>query len=135
MVHYAFRHLRLKRIVATTTYDNTASLGVMRKLGMRVEKNPHLEPPWLQVVGVLENSMKVQGVLGDRGLTCSLMLLSIAPLTNMRQTICLAVAYPPAAWDPQTGCGVLQIPVKAAITLLIYPRHVGRRCASRPRPR
>lgn len=59
MVDYAFRHLRLKRIVATTTYDNTASIGVMRKLGMRVEKNPGSEPPWLQVVGVLENSMKV----------------------------------------------------------------------------
>jgi hypothetical protein len=28
---------------------------VMRKLGMWVEKNPRPEPPWLQVVGVLEN--------------------------------------------------------------------------------
>jgi len=41
--------------VDTTTYDNVASMGVMRKLGMRVEKNPFLEPPWLQVVGVVEN--------------------------------------------------------------------------------
>ncbi len=54
VVDYAFRHLRLKRTVATT-YDNMASIGVMRKLGMRVEKNPRPEPPWLQVVGVLEN--------------------------------------------------------------------------------
>ena len=55
LVDYAFRHLGLKRLVATTTYDNMASMGVMRKLGMRIEKNPHPEPPWLQVVGVLEH--------------------------------------------------------------------------------
>lgn len=55
LVDYAFQELRLKRIVATTDYDNVGSIGVMRKLGMRVEKNPLAEPPWLQVVGVLEN--------------------------------------------------------------------------------
>ena len=55
MVDYGFRHLNLKRIVATTNYDNLGSMGVMRKLGMRVEKNPLAEPPWMQVVGVLEN--------------------------------------------------------------------------------
>ncbi|HLF36431.1 MAG TPA: GNAT family N-acetyltransferase, partial [Anaerolineales bacterium] len=54
LIEYAFVRLRLARIVATTTYDNTASVGVMRKLGMRVERNPLAEPPWLQVVGVLE---------------------------------------------------------------------------------
>jgi hypothetical protein len=27
----------------------------MRKLGMRIEKNPYPEPPWLQVVGILDN--------------------------------------------------------------------------------
>ena len=56
LVDYAFQHLRLKRIVATTTYENTASMGVMRKLGMRIERNPYSEPPWLQIVGVLENN-------------------------------------------------------------------------------
>jgi RimJ/RimL family protein N-acetyltransferase len=55
LMDYAFQSLRLKRIVATTDYDNIASIGVMRKLGMRIEKNPLPEPPWLQVVGVLEN--------------------------------------------------------------------------------
>lgn len=55
MVDCAFQHLRLRRVVATTTVDNTASIGVMRKLGMRIEENPHPEPPWLQVVGVLEH--------------------------------------------------------------------------------
>lgn len=59
IIDYAFRHLHLKRIVATTTYDNAASIGVMRKLGMHVEKNSRPEPPWLQVVGVLENSLKI----------------------------------------------------------------------------
>lgn len=35
-------------------YDNLASIGVMKKLGMRIEKNPLAEPPWLQIVGVLD---------------------------------------------------------------------------------
>ena len=56
LVDYAFQRLNLKRVVATTNYDNAASIGVMRKLGMWVEKNPRPEPPWLQVVGVLENN-------------------------------------------------------------------------------
>ncbi|MBI1880421.1 MAG: GNAT family N-acetyltransferase [Chloroflexi bacterium] len=55
LIVYAFNQLRLKRVVATTTYDNVASIGVMRKLGMRVEKNPFPDPPWLQIVGLLEN--------------------------------------------------------------------------------
>lgn len=55
MIDYAFQHLRVKRIVATTTHENTASMGMMRKLLMRIEKNPRAEPPWLQAVGVIEN--------------------------------------------------------------------------------
>ncbi len=54
LVDYAFQLLHLKRVVATTSYDNAASQGVMRKLGMRIEHNPSPEPPWLQVVGFLE---------------------------------------------------------------------------------
>ena len=54
MIDYAFRRLRLRRIIATTTYNNEASMGVMRKVGMRVERNPYPDPPWLQVVGILE---------------------------------------------------------------------------------
>ena len=56
LVAYAFNQLQLKRVIATTDYDNRASIGVMRKLGMQVESNPHKEPPWLQVVGVIENN-------------------------------------------------------------------------------
>jgi [ribosomal protein S5]-alanine N-acetyltransferase len=52
---YAFTELHLRRIVATTTYDNAASIGVMRKLSMRIEHNPDLAPSWFQVVGTLEN--------------------------------------------------------------------------------
>ncbi len=56
LIDYAFTHLRLRRIVATTTYDNAASMAVMRRLGMHIERNPYPDPPWLQVVGVLENN-------------------------------------------------------------------------------
>jgi ribosomal-protein-alanine N-acetyltransferase len=54
MVEYAFQGMRLRRVVATTTYDNAGSMGVMRKLGMQIERNPFPDPPWLQVVGFIE---------------------------------------------------------------------------------
>lgn len=53
LIDYAFTQLHLHHIVATTTYDNDASMAVMRKLGMRIERNPYADPPWLQIVGVL----------------------------------------------------------------------------------
>lgn len=61
LVEYAFQHLRLKRVVATTEHDNLASIAVMKKLGMQILSNPHPaahlppEPPWFQVVGVINN--------------------------------------------------------------------------------
>jgi len=55
LIDFAFAALNLRRIVATTEYDNTASQAVMRQLGMRVVHNPYPEPPWFQVVGVLDN--------------------------------------------------------------------------------
>ncbi len=55
LIDFAFQQLRVKRLIATTEYDNVASQGVMRKLGMRLEQNPQSDPPWLQVVGVLEH--------------------------------------------------------------------------------
>jgi len=55
MVEFAFNQLSLAHIVATTRYDNLASQAVMRRLGMRVERNPFAEPPFLQVVGILIN--------------------------------------------------------------------------------
>jgi RimJ/RimL family protein N-acetyltransferase len=56
LIDYAFTRLNLRRIVANTDYDNTASQGVMRKLGMQLEHNPLPEPRWFQVVAVLENT-------------------------------------------------------------------------------
>lgn len=56
LVKYAFEELQLKRIVATTEYDNAGSQGVMRKLGMNIARNPLNDPPWLQIVGVLEQN-------------------------------------------------------------------------------
>ena len=60
LIEYAFGQLQLKRVIATTNYDNIGSMAVMRKLGMRIERNPLAEPPWLQVVGVLENNRAVR---------------------------------------------------------------------------
>lgn len=54
LARYAFDDLRLERIVATTERTNHASMGVMRRLGMRIECNPEPEPPWFQVVGLLD---------------------------------------------------------------------------------
>jgi ribosomal-protein-alanine N-acetyltransferase len=56
LIEYAFTQLNLKRIVATTAHDNLASIGVMRKAGMRIEHNPEPEPAWFQVVGIRENT-------------------------------------------------------------------------------
>ena len=56
LIDYAFGELGLARIVATTSYDNVASIGVMRAVGMRITRNPLPTPPWLQVVGVLNHA-------------------------------------------------------------------------------
>lgn len=52
---HAFRVLRVRRLVATTEHDNIASQAVMRKLGMRIERNVLPDPEYLQVVGILDN--------------------------------------------------------------------------------
>lgn len=55
LVDHLFGVERLNRIIAETSFDNVASQGVMKKLGMRLERNPFSEPDWLQVVGILDN--------------------------------------------------------------------------------
>lgn len=55
MVAYAFEQLHIARILAMTSYENLASQGVMRRLGMRLLRNPYPEPEWMQVIGVLES--------------------------------------------------------------------------------
>jgi RimJ/RimL family protein N-acetyltransferase len=55
LIDHAWQQLHLRRVIAMTTRDNVPSVAVMRKLGMRIVENPQAEPPWLQVVGVLEH--------------------------------------------------------------------------------
>jgi RimJ/RimL family protein N-acetyltransferase len=54
LIDFCFRELGLARVIATTRFDNVRSMAVMRKLGMRILRNPASEPVWFQVVGVLE---------------------------------------------------------------------------------
>ncbi len=56
LIDYGFGTLNLRRMVATTEHDNSASIAVMRKLGMQIDRNPYPDPPWFQVVGVLLNT-------------------------------------------------------------------------------
>jgi RimJ/RimL family protein N-acetyltransferase len=56
LVYYAFDTLNLSCILAWTDYDNAASQAVMRHLGMSIEHNPRPDPPWFQVIGVLQNT-------------------------------------------------------------------------------
>lgn len=51
---WMFAVLGLQRIVAGTEYGNAASIAVMRRLDMRLERNPSPEPPWFQISGSLE---------------------------------------------------------------------------------
>lgn len=61
LIDFAFTHLRLKRIVATTEYSNTRSIAVMQRLGMSIQRNPGPTPAWFQVVGILDNPAALQG--------------------------------------------------------------------------
>lgn len=54
VIDYLFKEIGVRRVVATTEYDNEGSIGVMRKLGMSIEKNPFSEPFWFKVVGILD---------------------------------------------------------------------------------
>jgi RimJ/RimL family protein N-acetyltransferase len=61
LINYAFESLSLKRIVAMTQYDNSASAAVMQRLGMIVQRNPNPTPPWFQIVGILANPAAQSG--------------------------------------------------------------------------
>lgn len=54
LLDYACTSLGLRRVIATTEYDNAASQAVMRHIGMELRTNPLQTPHWLQVVGVYE---------------------------------------------------------------------------------
>ncbi len=53
LIDRTMEQFNLARIIATTEYSNAASIGVMRKVGMRIMRNPLPEPVWFQVVGIL----------------------------------------------------------------------------------
>ncbi|MFZ9858308.1 MAG: GNAT family N-acetyltransferase [Roseiflexaceae bacterium] len=57
---YACNQLGLRRIIATTEYDNHASQAVMRHIGMELRSNPTETPPWLQIVGVYEPARVIE---------------------------------------------------------------------------
>ena len=67
MLDFLFDALNMRQVVATTAHDNWASQRVMRKLGMRLLRNPLDKPAWCQVVGVMTQAQwpdcpnKVQG--------------------------------------------------------------------------
>ena len=54
VIAYMFDVRHLARIVATTDNDNIASIGVMRRLGMRIEANPYPDPFYFQTIGILD---------------------------------------------------------------------------------
>lgn len=56
LIDYAFENFNLKRIVANTDFDNLASQGVMRKIGMQLYRNEDGKPEWFEVLGVLEQT-------------------------------------------------------------------------------
>jgi RimJ/RimL family protein N-acetyltransferase len=59
VARFAFDELHAERLVATTEHANAASIAVMRRIGMTVERNPDPEPAWFQTVGILFNPAAV----------------------------------------------------------------------------
>ena len=55
LLDFLFHELRARHVVATTERDNIASQRTMKKLGMRLWRNPNDQPHWCQVVGQIEN--------------------------------------------------------------------------------
>ena len=63
VIDFAFTHLRLRRIVATTEYANSRSIAVMQRLGMDIQRNPEPTPLWFQVIGILDNPAVSQNAI------------------------------------------------------------------------
>jgi RimJ/RimL family protein N-acetyltransferase len=66
LIEYGWSVLNLRRVVATTSYDNHPSIRVMEKCGMRICRNPFPDPEWLQIVAYVnhpntdQNSQRIQ---------------------------------------------------------------------------
>ncbi|MBL8147201.1 MAG: GNAT family N-acetyltransferase [Anaerolineae bacterium] len=54
VIAFLFDVMYTRRVIAATEFDNLASQGVMRQLGMTIRRNDSGSPPWCQIVGVLE---------------------------------------------------------------------------------
>jgi RimJ/RimL family protein N-acetyltransferase len=54
LIDHLFAAQNAARVIATTDNGNLASQGVMRRLGMTLERNPWPDPPWFQTVGRLD---------------------------------------------------------------------------------
>jgi RimJ/RimL family protein N-acetyltransferase len=54
LIDFAFGALGVARVIATTEHDNLASIAVMRRVSMTIERNPRPDPPWFQTVGRLD---------------------------------------------------------------------------------
>jgi predicted N-acetyltransferase YhbS/RimJ/RimL family protein N-acetyltransferase len=66
LLAYAFETLGLERVIATTNRQNGASIGVMRRLGMRIEENPFPEPRWFRTCGVAVWSDRLAGFRSEK---------------------------------------------------------------------
>jgi [ribosomal protein S5]-alanine N-acetyltransferase len=62
LVNFAFEVLKVGRILAGTEYSNFASMAVMRKLKMRIERNPFPNPAWFQITGILQKEREGPGL-------------------------------------------------------------------------
>ena len=51
----AYARLQAAEFTPNNTWTPAQTQAGLAQLGMHIEKNPHPEPAWLQVVGVLEN--------------------------------------------------------------------------------
>jgi RimJ/RimL family protein N-acetyltransferase len=55
IIDFLFGQMRVRRVVATTEFENHASQRVMEKLGMTIRRNSTGNPPWCQVVAILNH--------------------------------------------------------------------------------
>lgn len=55
LIDYAFNTLHLRRVVANTNYDNVASQGVMKKIGMTLHRHTNDSPEYFQILGVIDS--------------------------------------------------------------------------------
>ncbi len=58
LIQFGFEQLRLVRMIATTSFENVPSQRVMKRVGMRIERNRFPEPFWFNIAGIIENPQR-----------------------------------------------------------------------------